>query len=473
MPLTKKALDVEKELLKQSHLPLIHHMFDMEEMAQRFEAHFQQLYPEQGLRVEWCKRRKTFFRLNKALRVLYKVRFRDRKNRPFFQWLYCYMYPPGVGRKYLAKAFDRLRLDPHDSLAAHRKRPVSFIEPLDMVVWAFPFDPRLSQLQQLTSPRRMKQLVERHADALGISASEHCKRLHCRPVKYIPGNRCVLRFDLDVVGPNRNQRQIRFYSKTYERIRSQEMHRIFEQIHQQTQQAHQTLIAPKPLINLEDLNTYWQLAIPGHAVAKPFTTPDWALPLPRIAQALAEFHHSAITGLPAESSMQQTLEEAVEDGEKIGGYLPLFQQRAQALADQIQSLAPQLEPAETLVPIHNAFRTQQVFDCDPNIAILDYDSVALGDPLYDVAEFATSMLFRHIKGGVPLEAPLKAMADFGEAYQQHAGWRWNMPRLYWYVAAFCLHKYCSAIKGFNWKVLRKADDVFALVQHFLDEAKRA
>ena len=473
MPLTKKALDLEKELLEQSHLPLIHEMLDVDAMRRRFEAHFQQLYPEQGLRVTWFRRRKTFFRLNKAFRVLYKVRFRDKNNRSLVQWLYCYMYPPGLGRKYLDKAYDRLRLDPHDSLADHRRHSVSFIEALDMVVWAFPFDPRLSQLQQLTSPRRMKQLVEQHADALGMAPGERCKRLRCHPVKYIPANRCVLRFDLDVVGPKRQQRHIRFYSKTYERIRSRDVHSVFEQVYAQSLQSNQTLLAPQPLINLEDLNTYWQLAIPGHAVDKPFTTPDWALPLPRIAQALAEFHQSDISGLQTESSIEQTLEEAVEDGKKIGRYLPVLAQRVQALSNQIQSLAEQLEPADKLTPIHNAFRTQQVFDCNPGIAILDYDSAALGDPLYDVAEFVTSILFRHIKNDVPLKGPLQAMEDFGEAYQQHVDWRWDMPRLYWYVAAFCLHKYCSAIKGCHWKVVRKADDVFALVGRFLDEAGRA
>lgn len=454
---------MKRDLFADQNLPYLRHLRDRRKMGQLFESHFQCEFPQRALRVEDCTIEKVNYRLRKHCGVLYRLQLRDSNGRRFDRWFFGKMYPPEVGPSKFEKA--SARAGPPSNVW----QPVSFWPELDMVVWAFPHDPKLSHLPEVVRPASVAKLVEENAEALGLAAGTKCKRVYHRRVKYMPGKRCVLRFEVEVANPLNGVETFSFFGKTYRDQTSRYVYEVLENARASAACVERQMEVPRPLLHVDDLHTYWQEVWQGYSLSALYKQSGWEKVLPRIASALAAFHRSDLPHLVEASSVERVAEEAVKAAIWVGQCLPDDRQHVRDLAERIKEVGSTLGPVQGVpsVPIHGAFRMSQLLIQEDRLAVVDFDKVAQGDPHYDVAEFMTSLVYQYFRRDLPVDGLMLKAELFRDAYADQVPWSCDRRRLAWYMAAFLLEKFHGSLKGLEVPILPKIDEVFGLVDHRL------
>ncbi|TMQ68934.1 MAG: hypothetical protein E6K80_13315, partial [Candidatus Eisenbacteria bacterium] len=125
------------------------------------------------------------------------------------------------------------------------------------------------------------------------------------------------------------------------------------------------------------------------------------------------------------------------------------------------------------VPIHGAFRAEQLLVRDERVAAIDFDDLAEGDPLQDVAEFVASLRYLEITAGRPRNELARAAALFRARYEAQVPWPCDPSRIAWYAAAYTASKMLSTVKRLDLDALsRLLADGGSLVGDLVETADR-
>jgi hypothetical protein len=134
------------------------------------------------------------------------------------------------------------------------------ISELDMLVWRFPNDPSLPQLQELIDPARA--VYHLPYGKLPFDNQDAITSLAISVIRYRPEQRCILRFDMayaDSVKP------LTLYAKIYESDKGEQVYRLMQQT--------ESLLKPtghrtaKALHYSPKITTVWQEALAGIPLA--------------------------------------------------------------------------------------------------------------------------------------------------------------------------------------------------------------
>lgn len=447
-------------LLTDSELPHLSQILDTAAMPGYFESYFDRVYEGTAPHVEGCSIEKVYYRQAKRCSVLYRLYLRGRDGKDRDHWFYARMFPQGYGRK---RYFKAAASAPE---ALDLWKPVSYWHEMDTVLYAFPHDRSMPQLYELTRPGTIESIVEQNAEKLGLPAGTKCRKVTTRSVKYMPEKRCVLRFDIEVSTPSAQSDTFSFYSKTYPDEGSKYVFSFLEDASALEQAGITKIEIPRPLLYLDRYYTYWQEVWDGDAVSDVFRPSSSDGLLDHIAEALAEFHRSRLTGLHATVDVQDVLRDSEEDVAEICQFDPYDQAALVDCGRTLKEVFATLKGKEPppIVPLHGAFRLSQLLCKGDRIAMVDFDGVACGDPHSDVAEFMASLLYRHFTDDLPLSELQRCGNRFRERYSGMVPWEVDPDRISWYMAAFMLEKLHGTFKGMQTAVFGKLDELFELVQ---------
>ncbi len=242
---------------------------------------------------------------------------------------------------------------------------------LGMVGWRFPDDPAMPWLAQLMDSRRIPELDQQPVSVIEI-------------VNYRPEIRCTARyrFAASEVEPARV-----VYGKTYADERGRTVYINLRALQSQFQSA-AAFVMPQALSYTADRRTLWLEGLQGQALAELDFATGVAEKVPALANALAAFHQLTPPCLPV-VTLQQQLQEWRKKADKLSHAYPAIQQALTSLLTELQQTCPEFE-----IPglIHGDFHIDQLLVL-PNgrLALFDYDELALGDPLQDLANFAADL----------------------------------------------------------------------------------
>ncbi len=166
---------------------------------------------------------------------------------------------------------------------------------------------------------------------------------------------------------------------------------------------------PAPLAYLPDLRMLVYAEAPGTLLAelrgKSTEFEAWLAP---VAEALARLHATRVAGLPAYSP-RRGAEGVLAAGRAIGTALPDLAAEVDRLATSLAAdLGTVAGPGTTT---HGDFSDNQVLVSDAGVALLDFDTVGLGNPLFDVGNFLAQLSAR-----LPPGAADAARVIFLDAY---------------------------------------------------------
>lgn len=246
---------------------------------------------------------------------------------------------------------------------------------LGMVGWRFPDDPAMPWLVELMDSKQAKTLIP-YAGQRALSAIDI--------VNYRPETRCTERYRF---AAENTEPEWVVYGKTYADERGKTVHENLSMLQKQSQ-SNAGFVMPKALAYDIEHRTIWLEGLQGQALAELDFATGVAEKIPALANALAAFHQLTPPSLPVVTSQQQ-LQEWRKKADKLSHAYPAIQSALALLLNELQQNRPEFE---ILGLIHGDFHIDQLLVL-PNgrLALFDYDELALGDPLQDLANFAADL----------------------------------------------------------------------------------
>jgi len=440
-----------RQPIDDDRLPQLRLALDPLAMTREFRTLFERDYPE-AFDVTSCEILRAYHKPGKSCRVVYRVCGRDASGSAFERafWAQFTVDP----RK--AAKLDGEAPDTWPGCAPFK--PMSPFPSLQAWIHAFPHDPKLTHLGPLAEPTFIVRRVNERLGDFGVGSAWTCRDAQIHLVKYIPGARCVLRYDLDLAGPEGERQHLRFFGKTYKNASSRYVYAALGAICSSCSDDEPDLNVPAPIAHLDAHHTLWQAEWEGEALSARGARLGWSHLLcggdgesdrmARIGRSLARLHAIPPPEIlkPGEAP-EKVLGNAAGDAADILDFLPERRDLLEQFVNTLTAATPApCEPAQRTL-IHGTFKIAQILCREKEVAIVDFDSVALGDPLYDVAEFAASLIYLRIKEDVPAEATAAGLASFMAAYERAAGKACDHRRIAWYVVAFLLGKLHSSLKN--------------------------
>jgi aminoglycoside phosphotransferase (APT) family kinase protein len=299
------------------------------------------------------------------------------------------------------------------SVAVHRHRDEVFHLPeLGLVGWRFPADPVLLQLAELMDVERAGRLIPGHTPS-ALEAIE--------VVNYRPEIRCTARYRLRA---SDSGKESAVYGKVYTDDRGQTIFRHLTAVREQSASAAAFSI-PEPLGYDAALRVLWLESLAGKPLKDGLFGAAAEFPEDRLAEGLAAFHAVHLPGLDA-----VTAADLLQEWEKKARKLS---HAYGDLGDSLASLLAELRQAQPengrMGLIHGDFHVEQLALREGGqLALFDFDELACGDPLQDLANFCAD-LYSHSSNR---EAVDRRVAALVAAYGRAAGSALEPGRFIWH-----------------------------------------
>ncbi|MFQ5600649.1 MAG: aminoglycoside phosphotransferase family protein [Candidatus Krumholzibacteriia bacterium] len=340
---------------------------------------------------------------------------------------------------------------------------------IDMVLWTFPNDPRLKTLVGHADPGTVRRALANLEDARGWEPGGMRQEL----VRYIPGKRGVLRYEVEWRRPRRPDgspqalpasRLECIFGKVYDTplaaLRARE---ALEDLWAASQRQTRFLRVPKPLHYEPGLRTLWLSQVPGAHLAAEAWKVDTAC-MARIGRGLALLHQARVRVRPT-LGLEQELESMRENATLIAKVHQDLRPGLERVHAALAKSLPRL-PRLPLVPAHGTFKLNHLLSDGEQISLIDFDSMVLADPTFDVANFTADLHYLEARGTLPPGRASKLGRALQEVYFGQVPWGRCDPVLNWYVASLLVRKQAfKCVKHLHPDADRK-------IRKVLDEALR-
>lgn len=436
-------------------------------MAEHINRYLHTLGLSPAWNVTHCAIEKVYFRWAKRCDVLYRLTFQDASGRTAEEWIYGQMFPPEKG----FKRFQKMVSTGNHSHSVHNflqeLPPVSFWKEFEMIVWIFPADPELVSLPEVDHPAFVKKQIDANLSVFGMISGENsdnqwskwrCTDVQFERIKHMPRKRCVLRFRVNLTSDAGETREITFYSKTSKGSANRYYFDLLKKAYQHLETIESTVKIPQPLLYLDGYDTVWQADWGGKPVIDVFNQFDPEEFFPGIAGMIAAFHQSQIKGLPPGPDYKDVLREAAEDGAKLIHIVPQYQFLVDMILTYLNETKGMMEcSGRTVVPIHGACRLEQMLLKGNELTLVDFDALACGDPLYDIAQCIASLQYLAISQGMLRDKLAKAAEVLYESYTAQVKWSCDRRQMAWYALAFLLSKMYTSVKNLDIPALQRLE----------------
>jgi aminoglycoside phosphotransferase (APT) family kinase protein len=186
------------------------------------------------------------------------------------------------------------------------------------------------------------------------------------------------------------------------------------------------IVAPKPVTTLPEYRISAQGAIPGEMPARLREARV------KMGEALAQLHRAPLGSLP-ELTPTAFLDAVRTTVAIINRILPHLNAEVSGLVSMLETKLPAV-----VVPVvsHGDFHRRQAIAIDGGLALIDFDSICIAHPAYDVAKFAASQ----VNGRRGLERAFEWLEDLLEGYGRRP------PDIEWHIAASILRRATKAFR---------------------------
>ena len=315
--------------------------------------------------------------------------------------------------------------------------------PSGPTVQPFPVDPHLPDLATVMAPGGHPPLAVALESAArrihGVSPEWQLQDVAAQPVRYKPGDRCVIRYRLRFSGPATTDGAriaamtctlvAKLYRELHEAQDADELLTRLRALDAVAWTARPLGVVPGlPLALTEDLGSS-RSAVPAHSgldVVHPGSE-DASAVVERAAGALAELHTNGLdTGDLRLRTAADEAAKAAKRARLLEQYVPEMTPDVRrvtgALCSRLAGLA-----ADTVRPAHGSYKPSQLLVREGAVFLVDFDQFCLADPALDVGYFLAYLrpagFWYHRTGR---RAWFDVAADaFRTTYLQHLAERWE------------------------------------------------
>lgn len=290
--------------------------------------------------------------------------------------LYVRVYP----REHSSDEFSKIR-----ALQECPESRLVHIEKYGMITWIFPSDPALKQLPLVMDSDRMRRYFAGFLLTDPHGAAKEIKDIALQVVNYRPEIQCTFRYDLEMPSEN----IVSLFGKTYCDHRGAAINRRIAILSKRFGQS-DGFAVPHAYGYDASLQTLWLEALGGSSLAGQLNRHNGAYLMWRVAVFLADLNGSALEGL-AKITQAEQLADIQNKSVILQQAYPALSQRIGAVVDDLVRTFEGLADFPDRV-MHGDFRIQQVLALPGGrIAMFDFDNLAMGNPLTDVANFCADL----------------------------------------------------------------------------------
>lgn len=310
-----------------------------------------------------------------------------------------------------------------------RQNAVGHIPALDALYWFFPNDPELPHLREVFDPQLVKKYLPYEKLPATIDQPNKIAQLERNIVHYYPEQRCTSRYEL-LAG---TQSQSTFiYGKTLKHDHARNLYERMRRM-EEISRAWQEGFAIAPALGYNEIaKTIWTAALPGKKFALALNRSTEDVLLKHVAKGLARLHQSEIA-IDAEVDCNTHLPELEKKIDKLNAAFPDLCEHTSRLLAELRTTAPRASDLPVRL-LHGDFQLHQLVVAENRIALFDFDEMALGDPMLDLASFMVDLWLHD-----PERAETRERI-FYRNYCSHVAWEVSPARLQWYLKLHCLTK---------------------------------
>jgi thiamine kinase-like enzyme len=373
---------------------------------------------------------------------------------------------------------DQLAVE-HEKVAAKAKiqppfgRAVALVPEAAMILVAFPNDQKL----HLLTEAKLQPWVTAHLHEVANGALDgmawQVQEAKTEVLRYVPDKRCTTRCRIKIKTENGSAKEISFIAK--ELADAEKAKRQYDDLVAMRQAwsgngtaAPAAKAASKPPVRFpqalawdENSATVFIEEISGKNLQHALAEIDPARVMPAVGGMLANFHR-AHQRVKKTVSRTGELDEVRGVIQTVAAAFPALQPRLQRLFDRLESTQWDDSPA---VLLHGTFRLNHIFIDGDTLALIDFDSLRMGHPAYDLANFLSSLYYLEAQERLEPSQRQNIARHFLTGYAATAPLPVPPQALPWFLADLAIkkqmHKY---VKHFHEDRAQKVERMLALAE---------
>lgn len=285
--------------------------------------------------------------------------------------------------------------------AARRDGSATHLAELDLIVWRFPGDPRLTALPTLVDPRLVDDILPPAVrEVLDLRPGEH---LRTTMVRYQPEASATLRLDAD--GDHARTVFAKHLPDAEVVVAVAERHqRLWSMKHPRE------LRLAQPLAVDSDRGVLWTRGVPGGALSTVVTPAQLPEVTTSVGALLAALHASSVE-VTQRLTADQLLAEAAKKAHKLARAHPPV---ARGVADLVATATAHGAQVrrERSCTLHGDFHLDQLVSSPDGPVLVDLDSMIRGAPEIDLAEFLVDLSLRGLPGAVAHDVSERLLTSY-------------------------------------------------------------
>lgn len=439
-------------------------------MSKHFQNLFDREYSGEEMMVENLQITRVYHKPEKRCGITYHLTGKRGAEETFDQWFYAVMI-----RKSLSKFMEKSDV-PETWPGCGFWRPMLAWDDLNIVLYTFPYDPRMPYLGELMSKDFIRQTVDNHLPEINPDADNEwqCGAIDIQKFKYRPKKNCVLRYQIEINDKNGKTENLSLFSKTYNSPHSQYVYRVLKSLYNATSANDGILSVPEPLLHLDNANSYWMKEWQGEKLRMAGERMGWEKMLntdllARIAHMLGELQTSKLENLhdKPDTEIDAIIKRSCEEINDIIGFQPALKPALSRIPALLTTAGKSLDTAYRRSTIHGTFKMAQILYREDALAVIDFDAISEGDPLYDVAEFLASLINLRITDNFPAAIMQEKIEEFLREYQAVVPWECDRRCISFYLITFLLGKIHSTLKRLNTKRTINIDNACEVINEWM------
>jgi aminoglycoside phosphotransferase (APT) family kinase protein len=267
--------------------------------------------------------------------------------------------------------------------------PVVYLPDHDLLVQVFPYDYRLPGLMQLVNGSS-DVLAVLFAD--GEAGDWHIETWKSEVLRFRPDMRAMVRLDVEARQPESGKTAARRgYAKVYrEPEEGRHAFRLLQALRERTQDEGAAFSVARPIAYLEDMQTLLVDEASGDRllhVVRRRSSAEAEAAIRRAARAVAGMHCVSLPDGLLPLARKEKQDQLAEVATSLSRKEP---EHAAAIGELVSAIGQAMgEPPQA--PTHFDLKQGHILIGSDHVAILDFDKMAIGNPLLDVANLVATL----------------------------------------------------------------------------------
>lgn len=373
---------------------------------------------------------------SKRTTALYEFEFRVQDSETIRHHYVGYIVPP---EKFSA---ERSKIERNARITPPFGPAVIPVPAANMVLAAYPNDRKMALLQPADlvqkMPRRLRSLL-RISGRDGAALHVDLKLL-----RYVPEKRYTTRCVYEFSAGNGRQRWSCIAKQLGDFTKVRSLYNSLRALWKEFQPSlalqngfTYPVRIPEPLALLREKPVVLIEEIPGENLKRRLAELDVNTRLYDTGALLANFH-KARKRVRKQITRCNEIAEVREINGCIGAALPGLRKRLRAFMQQFKAV--QWEDRVAPVLLHGSYRLNHLFLHGDCLVLLDLDSIRMGHPAYDIANFLSSLYYLEAQGRINRQRRGALIEPFLRGYTEHAACRVSPRAVFWFLSSLLINK---------------------------------